>query len=99
MAHRLQRGPRTGRTNWPPSLTSGQFSSSTELASYSSAIPMFDQDRKIQRVQKGYFLPPAKGENPFVFVVQTKDGQKTYTPEEFEKLTNGKWKNDPDSLT
>ena len=60
-------------------------------------IPMFDRDLHYN-AQKGYFIPPQKGENPFVFVVQTKDGQKTYTPDAFEKLTGGKWKNDPDSL-
>ena len=61
-------------------------------------LPAFDPDSKYN-AQDGYFVPPAKGENPFVFVVQHKDGsQKTYTPAEFEKLTGGKWKNDPDSL-
>ena len=66
-------------------------------------IPMFDRDL-VYNAQKGYFVPAQKGENPFVFVVQTKDGQKTYTPDEFEKVTKGEkgdkpgWKNDPDSL-
>jgi WD40 repeat protein len=59
-------------------------------------LPEFDHALPYN-AQKGFFIPPAKGENPFVFVVQHKDGQKTYTPEEFEKLTS-KWKNNPDSL-
>jgi WD40 repeat protein len=44
---------------------------------------------------EGFFREP-KGNNPFVFVVQTEKGQETLTPEAFGKRTG--WKNDPDKV-
>ena len=43
-----------------------------------------------------YRLTSAKAPGTIVYVVQSEQGQQTYTPEEFEKKF--RWKNDPDKV-
>jgi hypothetical protein len=69
-----------------------QFVTANAKAQTLRAIKKMDPDIR-RNAERGFFDP--QHESLFVFVVQDRDGaQKTYTPAEFAKLTEGRWKND-----
>lgn len=77
-------------------LVAKDFKSARVIDRAGKIVHTFTEAPGLSYNPEGHYRNPEQGQAEVVYVVQTKDGQETLTPAEFEKKYG--WKNDPDKV-